>query len=297
MGVFANLFKGLKKTKEAFSSFLSSLFKGGYSGADFYDELEFALISADVGVKASAEIVQKLKERVNEEKIKDPGFVKQKLREIIKETVGRADLEIRYPCVIMIVGVNGTGKTTTIGKLANYFVKNRKSVCIAAGDTFRAAASGQLSVWAQRAGVRFISQGEGADPSAVVFDAIVSAKAKKTDVLIIDTAGRLHNKANLMEELKKMNRIILREYPESFKYNFIVLDATTGQNALMQTRAFNEAVKLDGIILTKLDGTAKGGIVIAINAESGIPVTFIGTGEKIDDIEPFDAEAFADSII
>lgn len=297
MGLFSGLFKGLKRTKEVFSSLLSSIFKGGYKADEFYDELEFALISADVGVSAAAKIVENLKEKAGEEKIKDPEFIKQKLKEIIRECIESEELQIQYPCVIMIVGVNGTGKTTSIGKLANYFIKNNKSVLIAAADTFRAAASEQLSVWAKRAGVRIITQGEGADPSAVVFDAVKSAKAKNTDVLIIDTAGRLHNKTNLMEELKKMNRIILREYPESSKYNFIVLDATTGQNALMQARAFNQAVELDGIILTKLDGTAKGGVVIAINSESEIPVRFIGTGEKIDDIEPFNAESFVNSII
>ena len=297
MGIFSKLFKSLKKTKEVFSNLLNSLFKSGYMPEEFYEELEFALISADVGVKASSNIVESLKERVNEEKLKDSEYIKQVLKEIIKECLKSEDFKIEYPCVIMVTGVNGTGKTTSIGKLANYFIKQNKSVVIAAGDTFRAAASDQLTVWANRAGVRIIKQGEGADPSAVVFDAIHSAKNKKIDVLIIDTAGRLHNKINLMEELKKMNRIILREYPDSKKYNFIAIDATTGQNAITQVKAFNEAVELNGIILTKLDGTAKGGVVIAINAESNIPVRFIGTGEKMEDIEPFDAETFVNSII
>lgn len=298
MGIFSGIFKGLKKTKDVFSNMLSALFNSGNLGDDFYDELEFILISADVGTKASAEIVEKLRNSVKEEKLKDVEFVKQRLREIITEIIApKDDFKIQYPAVIMIVGVNGAGKTTSIGKLANYFVKSGKSVAIAAGDTFRAAASDQLSIWADRADVRIIKQGEGADPSAVVFDALHSVKTKGTDVLIIDTAGRLHNKINLMEELKKMNRVILREYPESFKYNFIVLDAITGQNALAQVKAFNEAVSLDGIILTKLDGTAKGGVVIAINSEKDIPVRFIGTGEKLDDIELFDAIDFVNSII
>lgn len=298
MSFFSNLFKGLKKTKEAFTGLLSSVFKGGYSGEEFFEELEFSLISADVGVKAASLIVKKLKDTVKEEKIKDTEYIKKRLKEIIKDFITpKEDFVIQYPAVIMIVGVNGAGKTTSIGKLANYFVKNKKSVVIAAGDTFRAAACEQLSVWADRADVRIIKQGEGADPSAVVFDAVHSAKTKGTDVLIIDTAGRLHNKTNLMEELKKMNRVILREFPESHKYNFIVLDGATGQNSLMQAKAFNEAIELDGIILTKLDGTAKGGIVIAINTESNIPVRFIGTGEKIDDFEKFDPDAFVESII
>lgn len=297
MGLFSGIFKGLKKTKEAFSDLLSSIF-GNAIDEVFYDELEFALISADVGAKAASEITEELKSAVKEEKLKDTEFVKQRLKEIITEKITPDEVfEIQFPAVIMAVGVNGAGKTTTIGKLANHFVKAGKSVAVAAGDTFRAAASDQLSVWADRAGVRIIKQGEGSDPSAVVYDAVHSAKSRGTDALIIDTAGRLHNKANLMEELKKMNRIICREYPESNKYNFIILDATIGQNAIAQVKAFNEAVELDGIIITKLDGTSKGGVVIAINSEKEIPVRFICTGEKIDDIEPFDAEKFVNSII
>lgn len=297
MGFFSGILNVLKKTRDALSSQLAMLFKGGYLPDEFFEELEFALISADVGVRASSEIVEKLKERVHEEKLRDPEFVKRELRDIILEIIDYGEFEINYPATIMIVGVNGVGKTTSIGKLAKYFTDMGKSVVIAAGDTFRAAAAEQLSVWAERAKVRIIKQGEGADPSAVVYDAVHSAKSKNTDVLIIDTAGRLHNKSNLMEELKKINRVINREYPECHRYNFIVLDASTGQNALHQARAFNEAINLDGIILTKLDGTAKGGIVIAINAESDIPVRFIGTGEKIEDIAPFDAEEFVNSII
>lgn len=297
MGIFKSLFKGLKKTRDAFAGLLASVFKGGYSREEFFEQLEYALISADVGVNASGQIVEKLRETVKEEKIKSSEYITERLKEIITEFIDTEELVITYPAVIMIVGVNGTGKTTTIGKLAHYFTKQGKSVVIAAGDTFRAAASAQLDVWAKRANVRIISQGEGSDPSAVVFDAIMSAKAKNTDVLLIDTAGRLHNKANLMEELKKMNRIINREFPQSQKYNFLVIDATTGQNAIIQANAFNEAVKLDGIILTKLDGTAKGGVVININTQHNMPVRFIGTGEKIDDLEPFDAKKFVDGIL
>ncbi|HIY45100.1 MAG TPA: signal recognition particle-docking protein FtsY, partial [Candidatus Borkfalkia excrementipullorum] len=205
--------------------------------------------------------------------------------------------EIEYPAVIMLVGVNGVGKTTTIGKLANYFVREKKSVTLAAADTFRAAAADQLTVWADRAKVRIVKHEEGSDPSAVVYDAISSAKAKKTDVVIVDTAGRLHVKANLMEELKKMDRVVARDYPEAHFYKFLVLDATTGQNALSQARLFDEAVDLDGIVLTKLDGTAKGGFVVSLCGELKIPVVFVGTGEKLDDLQLFDAEEFTEGII
>ena len=206
------------------------------------------------------------------------------------------DLEIETPAVIMVIGVNGVGKTTSIGKLANYFAQNGKTVTIAAGDTFRAAAADQLEVWADRAKVRIVRSDEGSDPSSVVFDALSSVKAKKTDVLIIDTAGRLHTKANLMEELKKMSRVVAREYPEANFYKLIALDATTGQNALSQVEVFNEAVGIDGIILTKLDGTAKGGFVVSLCNELQVPVAFVGTGEKKEDIEPFDKESFIEGI-
>ena len=219
------------------------------------------------------------------------------LKEIIKEDLeGENQIEIEYPAVITIVGVNGVGKTTTIGKLANYFKSQKKEVCLVAGDTFRAAASEQLSEWGSRNKVRVIKHEEGADAAAVVFDGITSAKARKTDVLIVDTAGRLHTKTNLMEELGKINRVIEREYPEANKYTFIVLDATSGQNALSQIEHFNEYVNLDGIILTKLDGTAKGGVVITISREYNLPVVFIGVGEGINDLEKFDAKDFADNM-
>ena len=205
--------------------------------------------------------------------------------------------EIEYPAVIMLIGVNGVGKTTTIGKLADYFLRNKKSVTVAAADTFRAAAADQLTVWADRAGVRIVKHEEGSDPSAVVFDAVSSAKARKTDVLLVDTAGRLHVKANLMEELKKISRVIAREYPQAHVYKLLVLDATTGNNAISQARLFDEAVDLDGIVLTKLDSTAKGGFVISLCSELEIPVIFVGTGEKIGDLELFDPEEFIDSIL
>ena len=236
--------------------------------------------------------------RRQKEKLKDREYVVDLLKDVIEDTLCEAEVpEIEYPAVIMLVGVNGVGKTTTIGKLANYFVKEKKSVTVAAADTFRAAAADQLTVWADRAKVRIVRHEEGSDPSAVVYDAISSAKAKKTDVVIVDTAGRLHVKANLMAELQKMSRVVGRDYPEAHFYKFLVLDATTGQNALSQARLFDEAVELDGIVLTKLDGTAKGGFVVSLCGELKIPVVFVGTGEKIDDLQLFDAEEFTEGII
>ncbi|MBS6464812.1 MAG: signal recognition particle-docking protein FtsY, partial [Firmicutes bacterium] len=232
-----------------------------------------------------------------EEKCKDKDYVVKLLKDELYDTLTEAEeVQITPPAVIMMVGVNGVGKTTTIGKLANYFVSQGKSVTIAAADTFRAAASDQLTVWAERAKVRIVKHAEGADPSAVVYDAIASVKAKKTDVLIIDTAGRLHVKANLMEELKKMDRVVTREYPEANFYKLIALDATTGQNAYNQVDVFKEAIGLDGIVLTKLDGTAKGGFVISLCGELQVPVVYVGTGEKIDDIELFDANDFVEGL-
>ena len=243
------------------------------------------------------EIVDEIRDTAIKEKCKDKEYVLQLLKDELYDTLSYADaLQIKTPAVIMLIGVNGVGKTTTIGKLANKFVKEKKSVTIAAGDTFRAAAADQLSVWADRAKVRIVKHNEGADASAVVYDAISSAKAKGTDVLIIDTAGRLHVKSNLMEELKKMGRVVDREYPEANFYKFIVLDATTGQNAYNQVEVFNQAVGIDGIVLTKLDGTAKGGFIISLSYELEVPVVYVGTGEKIDDIEDFDAKDFVESL-
>lgn len=297
MGLFGKIIGALKKTKDNLSSKLSALFSKGL-GDDFYDELEEILISADISVVTAEEIVEQIRDEAKKEKLKDKEYVIDLLKDVIEDTLCEAEMpKIEYPAVIMLVGVNGVGKTTTIGKLANYFVRQKKSVTVAAADTFRAAAADQLSVWADRAKVRIVKHEEGSDPSAVVFDAISSAKAKKTDVVIIDTAGRLHVKANLMEELKKMDRVVERDYPEAHFYKFLVLDATTGQNALSQARLFDEAVDLDGIVLTKLDGTAKGGFVISLCGELKIPVVFVGTGEKLDDLELFDAEEFTEGII
>ena len=297
MGLFGKIIGALKKTKDNISSKLSALFAKGL-GDDFYDELEEILISADISVTTAEDIVEQIREEAKKEKLKDREYVIDLLKDVIEDTLLQAEQpKIEYPAVIMLVGVNGVGKTTTIGKLANYFVREKKSVTLAAADTFRAAAADQLTVWAERAKVRIVKHEEGSDPSAVVYDAIASAKAKKTDVVIVDTAGRLHVKANLMAELKKMDRVVGRDYPEAHFYKFLVLDATTGQNALSQARIFDEAVDLDGIVLTKLDGTAKGGFVVSLCGELQIPVVFVGTGEKLDDLQPFDAEEFTEGIL
>ena len=271
------------------------LFAKNKLGDAFYDELEEILISSDVGVVTAEDVVEQVKEEAIGNKLKDEQFVTDLLKDILEDTLNEAPVpEIKYPCVIMLVGVNGAGKTTTIGKIANWFVGQKKSVTVAAADTFRAAAIDQLNVWADRAKVRIVKHEEGSDPSAVVFDAVSSAKARGTDVLLIDTAGRLHVKENLMKELSKMERVVSREYPEAAFYKFLVLDATTGQNATSQARLFNEAVDLDGIVLTKLDGTAKGGFVFSLCGELKIPVVFAGVGEKIDDLELFNAEEFVE---
>ncbi len=297
MGLFSKLKSVLTKTRDGISKKLTELFAKNKLGEEFYEELEDILISADVSVKTTMEIVDEIRDVAIKEKCKDKEYVTNLLKQELFETLDYAEkLEFKSPAIIMIVGVNGVGKTTTIGKLANKFVKEKKSVTIAAGDTFRAAAADQLSVWADRAKVRIIKHDEGSDASAVVFDAIGSVKAKNTDVLIIDTAGRLHVKANLMEELKKMARVVEREFPEANFYKLIALDATTGQNAYNQVEVFKDAVGIDGIVLTKLDGTAKGGFIISLSYELEVPVCFVGTGEKIDDIEDFDAKEFVDAI-
>lgn len=297
MGLFKKIAEALRKTREAFRRKLDALFSHGELNDEFYEELEDILISSDVGVESAMEICEELRTRARKEKLRTAEDVRGLLKEIIEEDMqAENDFKIEYPAVITIVGINGVGKTTSIGKLANYFKSQKKDVCLVAGDTFRAAASEQLSEWAARNKVRVIKHEEGADAAAVVFDGITSAKARKTDVLIVDTAGRLHTKTNLMEELGKINRVIEREYPEANKYTFIVLDATTGQNALSQIEHFNEYVDLDGIILTKLDGTAKGGVVITISREYNLPVVFIGVGEGINDLEEFNAKDFADNL-
>ncbi len=298
MGLFKKIAEALRKTREAFRRKLDALFSHGELDDDFYEELESILISSDVGVQSAMEICEELRQRARKLKLRTGDSVRELLKDIITEDLEKEDnkIEINYPAVITIVGVNGVGKTTTIGKLANYFKSQKKDVSLVAGDTFRAAASEQLAEWGARNKVRVIKHEEGADAAAVVFDGITSAKARNTDVLIVDTAGRLHTKTNLMEELGKINRVIEREYPEAYKYTFIVLDATTGQNALSQIEHFNDYVNLDGIILTKLDGTAKGGVVLTISREYNLPVVFIGVGEGINDLEIFNAKDFADNM-
>ena len=262
---------------------------------DLYEELEEALIMADIGVDTSVSIIEQLRERVKEQKIKEPEKVKDVLVEVITDILqaDKTEFELSSPSVVIMIGVNGVGKTTTIGKLANNFKKEGKSVMLAAADTFRAAAIDQLEIWGERNDVQVIRHQENSDPGAVVYDAIQSAKSKQTDVLLCDTAGRLHNKKNLMEELKKIFRIIDREYPDAQREVLLVLDATTGQNALQQAKLFKEAADITGIVLTKLDGTAKGGIVIAIKNELKVPVRYLGVGEGIDDLRPFDENEFA----
>ena len=298
MSLFGKIKDALKKTREGVSTKLRLLFAKNKLGEDFYDELEEILISADVSVRTAEEVVEEVKEEAIGGKVKDQAFVTDLLKDILEEKLEEAPVpEIKYPCVIMFVGVNGVGKTTTIGKVANYFVSQKKSVTVAAADTFRAAASDQLSVWAERANVRIVKHEEGSDPSAVIFDALSSAKARGTDVVLVDTAGRLHVKENLMKELQKMDRVVTREFPEAQFLKFLVLDATTGQNAVSQARVFDEAVELDGIVLTKLDGTAKGGFVFSLCSELQIPVVFTGVGEKMEDLVPFDAEQFVEGFI
>ena len=296
MGFFGKLFGALKKTKEGLGNKLRQLFSRDKIGDDFYEDLEDVLISSDISVTTAEEIVENLHDRMIAERESDKDKVLALKDEINACLDNAGEFELEYPAVIMVIGVNGVGKTTSIGKMAHLFTSQKKTVTIAAADTFRAAAADQLEIWAERAKVRIVKSVEGSDPSAVVFDALSSVKAKKTDVLIIDTAGRLHTKSNLMEELKKMSRVVEREYPEAHFYKLIALDATTGQNALSQVEVFNEAVGIDGIILTKLDGTAKGGFVVSLCNELCVPVAFVGTGEKIEDVDTFDKESFVDAI-
>ncbi len=297
MGIFAKIKNALKKTKDAIAYRLNKLFTGGVLNDEFYDELETILLSADIGSETTESILNELKKVIDKKHITDPGRVRDELKAIMRGILDFELPEEEYPLVILVAGVNGVGKTTSIGKLARNYKKAGKSVTIVAADTFRAAAADQLTVWADRAGVRIVRQNEGADAAAVVYDALQSAKSKGTQVTIIDTAGRLHNKVNLMEELKKIDRVIDREFPEAMRLNYIVLDATTGQNALSQVDLFNEAIDIDGIILTKLDGTAKGGVVLAIAGEEEVPVVYIGVGEGIDDLESFDINDFVNEIV
>lgn len=297
MGFFKKIGQALKKTKDAFNRKIDALLSHGEVDDELFDDLTDILISCDIGVKSSLEIVEELRTSCHKKKIRSAEGVKVELKAIIAQYFNDApEIDIQYPAIITIIGVNGVGKTTTIGKMANYFKNQKKSVALVAGDTFRAAASSQLTEWANRTKTRIIKHAEGADAAAVVFDGISSAKANKTDVLLVDTAGRLHTKTNLMEELKKIEKIIDREYPDAHKYNLIVLDATTGQNALSQINAFDEYCNIDGIVLTKLDGTAKGGVIIAIEKEYRLPVVFVGTGESVEDLEKFNPKDFVDNL-
>lgn len=299
-GLFHRLVSGLSKTRDSFVSGMDSIFHGfSKIDDDFYEELEEMLIMGDLGVQATYDILDDLKQKVKEQHIKEPADCRQILIDSMKAQmdVGEAAYEFEdRTSVVMVIGVNGVGKTTTIGKLAGKLRSQNKKVVMAAADTFRAAAGEQLKEWANRAQADLIGGQEGSDPAAVVYDAVAAAKARHADVLLCDTAGRLHNKKNLMEELRKMNRIIDREYPEAFRETLVVLDATTGQNALQQAKEFSEVTDITGIILTKMDGTAKGGIAVAIQAELGIPVKYIGVGETIDDLQKFDADTFVNAL-
>lgn len=297
---FDKLKNGLSKTKSSFTDKITEVLKFTVTiDDDMYEELEELLITADIGMDTTMEIIDNLKLKIKEEKLKDPAGVMDLLKEVISEQLkssNKKDILAGEQNVLLIIGVNGVGKTTSIGKIANLYKNNGKKVLLAAADTFRAGAIEQLEVWSKRSGVDIVKQQEGADPAAVVYDAIQAAKARKTDLLICDTAGRLHNKKNLMDELSKVIRVIQREYGEANINTLLVLDATTGQNAIIQAKQFKEVCDLDGIILTKLDGTAKGGVVIAIQRELNIPVYFIGVGEGIDDLQEFDAKMFVDAL-
>ncbi|KAF5073820.1 signal recognition particle-docking protein FtsY [Proteiniclasticum sp. QWL-01] len=294
-GFFEKLKKGLEKTRNSFTDRINEVFQVAvYIDDDMYDELEEALITSDVGARTADEIIERLREKIRTQKISRVKDVKPALAEVIAETLNQQEpAPLDFPLVMLIIGVNGVGKTTSIGKLAYRFKEEGKKVLVAAGDTFRAAAIDQLEIWANRAGVDIIRHQEGSDPAATVYDSLIAARARQADVLLIDTAGRLHNKKNLMKELEKINRIIDREYPSAHKQSLLVLDATTGQNAINQAQEFQSVVNIDGIILTKLDGTAKGGVVLSISQTLGVPVRYIGVGEGIDDVQEFDAAQFA----
>ena len=299
MGIFQKIKSGLQKTRQSIVGGVSQVFRSFQSiDEELYEELEETLIMADIGAVTSERIVEALRQKVKEEKCKDPSLLTGMLKEIIAGMLqGDSQLHLpQKPAMILVIGVNGVGKTTTIGKLAYQLKEQGNRVILGAADTFRAAAIDQLQIWADRAGVELIKHKEGADPAAVVFDTISAAKARKADVMICDTAGRLHNKKNLMDELSKINRVIDRELPDTSKEVLLVLDATTGQNAVNQAREFMQAAGITGIVLTKLDGTARGGIIIAIKEELGLPVKYIGVGEQIDDLQPFDPQQFVDAL-
>ena len=299
-GFFGRLVEGLTKTRDNIVSGIDSIFSG-FSAIDddFYEEIEETLIMGDLGIQTTMAIVEDLRKKVKEQHIKNPSECKEVLIESIKKQMDLGENAYEFEhrrSVVLVIGVNGVGKTTSVGKLAGQLKDQGKKVVLAAADTFRAAAIEQLTEWATRAKVEIIAQQEGSDPAAVVYDAVAAAKSRQADVLICDTAGRLHNKKNLMEELKKINRIIDREYPEAYRETLVVLDGTTGQNAMAQARQFMEVAQITGIILTKLDGTAKGGIAVAIQAELGIPVKYVGIGEKIDDLQKFNADDFVNAL-
>jgi len=298
MGFFKKIGDALRKTKNAISQKIETIFTKNELDEDFWYDLEDVLISSDMGYQTSTDLIETMKQKAKKGHIKKVDDLKQLLRESIQEIFDNLEGEPdTYPLVMLVVGVNGVGKTTSIGKLANWYKNQGKKVVVVGGDTFRAAATEQLGEWARRSGVKIVGQGEGADPASVVFDGISFAKAKNFDVVIIDTAGRLHNKSNLMEELAKINRVVEKNYNDVNFKKYLVLDSTTGQNAVSQVKEFDSYVDLNGIILTKLDGTAKGGIAVAIANEYNLGVKFVGTGEQIDDIEPFDSESYANELV
>lgn len=300
MGFFDKLKSGLKKTKNAFFGQLNSMFRAFVKmDEDFLEELEDMLISADVGVETSEEIISELREKAKDDRLKSGEDVKSALRDILREKIGDGEaLKLTTsPSVILVIGVNGVGKTTTIGKISARLADEGKKVVIAAADTFRAAAIDQLEVWCERSGAELIKQSEGSDPAAVVFDAAAAARKRRADVLIVDTAGRLHNKKNLMDELAKIDRVLSRELPDADRETLLVLDSTTGQNAVMQAAEFKNSADITGLVLTKLDGTAKGGAIFSIKGTLGIPVKFIGVGEEVDDLQPFDADMFVSALL
>lgn len=299
-GFFKRLVSGLTKTRDNIVSGIDSLFSGfSHIDDDFYEELEEILIMGDLGVRATESIIEDLQRKVKEQHIKEPAECKELLIESIKEQMKVEETAYRFEnekSVVLVIGVNGVGKTTTVGKLAGKLKEQGKKVVIAGADTFRAAAGDQLKEWANRAGVDMIGGAEGADPGAVVYDAVAVSKARNADVLLVDTAGRLHNKKNLMNELGKINKILESEYPDAYRETLVVLDATTGQNALVQAREFSDVAKISGIVLTKMDGTAKGGIAVAIQSELSVPVKYIGVGETIDDLQKFDSDEFVNAL-
>lgn len=298
MGFFSKIIGGLKKTKNALADKLKYVFSKNELDEEFFEELEYVLVSSDIDHETVEEVVEEMRDRCKEQLTKNSERAKEILKEILVEKLSENEAEeFSYPLVVMVLGVNGVGKTTSIGKLCRYFKDQGKSVTIVAGDTFRAAASDQLSVWAERSKTRIIRSEEGTDPASVVFDGVKSAKANKTDVLIIDTAGRLHNKTNLMEELKKISRVVGREYPEAEYHKVLVLDGTSGQNVFSQLEAFDEAVDVTDLIVTKLDGTSKAGFLVGLTSTYSLPIRFIGVGEGIDDLLEFDPKEFVDSIL